>query len=89
MHPVGTRRMGKGADAVVDSQLRVHGSAGLRVVDTSVMPPLIGGNTDAPTIMIDEKAAEMILSDLAKSPPKSPAVTRAAMPRQNQCGSAG
>ena len=65
MHPVGTCRMGRGADAVVDPQLRVHGIAGLRVVNASVMPHLIGGNIDAPTIMIAEEVAEMILSDLA------------------------
>ena len=64
-HPVGSCRMGPGPMDVVDAQLRVHGVQGLRVVDASVMPRITSGNTNAPTVMVAEKAVDLLRASAA------------------------
>ena len=86
-HPVGTCRMGSGPLDVVDNQLRVHGVPGLRVADASIMPQIVSGNTCSPTLMIAEKAAQLILKGL--SPRPTSATPRYRRPDPGACNTGG
>jgi choline dehydrogenase len=80
-HPVGTCRMGADAEAVVDEQLRVNGIEGLRVIDASVMPAVPRGNTNAPTIAVAERAADLIRQGRAPAEPATAATSNGAAPQ--------
>ncbi len=64
-HPIGSCRMGPGSNAVVDAKLKVHGLEGLRIADASIMPTMPSGNTNAPSVMVGEKAADIIRAERA------------------------
>ncbi|HSW17680.1 MAG TPA: GMC oxidoreductase, partial [Ramlibacter sp.] len=80
-HMAGTCKMGNDAMAVVDERLRVHGIAGLRIADASVMPTMISGNTSIPCMMIGEKCAEMVLADAAQADAGQQQSTRERQPQ--------
>ncbi len=73
-HPTSTCRIGNAGEGVVDSELRVHGIERLRVIDASIMPKIVSGNTNAPAIMIGEKGADLVLGKTADAPAEAPAV---------------